>query len=182
MNLPNKITLFRVALIPVFLWVYLAQPLAAPASDWVAIAIFAVASITDALDGYIARTYNLITNFGKLMDPLADKLLVCAALIAFVATGTLPAWAVIVMVSREFFISGMRQLALEKNLVLAASKAGKIKTTTQIILILFVMLPIYLGVVGEVLTFTLLIAATASSVLSAVDYAVRNWSLFQQVG
>jgi len=186
MNLPNKITLFRVVLIPIYLWIYLAQPLGAPASDWVALAIFSVAAITDAIDGYIARSYNLITNFGKLMDPLADKLLVCAALIAFVETGNMPGWAAIVMVSREFFISGMRQIALEKGLVLAASKAGKIKTITQMTFIIYILIPMYLlpiypGEINAAIEIVLLYAATIASVLSGIDYAVRNWSLFQQV-
>ena len=181
MNLPNKITLFRVILIPVFLYVYLAQPFGYPGSDWVALAIFSVASITDAIDGYIARNWNLITNFGKLMDPLADKLLVCAALIAFVETGVMPGWVAVVLVSREFFISGMRQLAVEKGLVLAASKAGKIKLITQVVLMIFILLPLSFGDIDILLTNILIVLAITSSVLSAIDYVVRNWSLFQQV-
>ena len=182
MNLPNKITLFRIAMIPLFVYVYMAQPFGAPWSDWAAIAVFTVASISDAIDGYVARTYNLITNFGKLMDPLADKLLVCAAFITFVATGMMPAWAVIVLVSREFFISGMRQLALEKGMILAASAGGKIKMVTQVVLIIFLLIPFSWWGLVDIFYWMVLIVTLLASVLSAVDYAVRNWSLFSQLG
>jgi CDP-diacylglycerol--glycerol-3-phosphate 3-phosphatidyltransferase len=186
MNLPNKITLLRVLMIPVFLFVYIVKPLGYEASLWLALAIFAIASISDAVDGYLARRYGLVTNFGKLMDPLADKLLVCAALVAFVASGTIPAWAAIVFISREFFVSGIRQLALEQGAVLAASMGGKIKTVTQMVLIHFVLVPIpsflieaFPGVqpARDVIVWILLILSIIASILSGLDYGYKNWGL-----
>ena len=179
MNLPNKITIFRVILIPVFLFVYLTSPFEVEVVNaWVALALFSVAAATDALDGYLARKLKLVTNFGKLMDPLADKLLVCAALVAFAASGTLPAWAVIVMISREFYVSGLRQLALEQNVVLSASNGAKFKTITQMVLVIYVMLPVY-ALVIPVVVWAVLFVAVVSSVLSAVDYTLKNLSVFR---
>ena len=178
MNLPNKITLLRVCLIPAFLVVYLANPFeSAAVNDWLALVLFAVAAITDALDGYLARKLKLVTNFGKLMDPLADKLLVCSALVAFVATGALPAWAVIVMISREFYISGLRQLALEQNRVLAATNGAKFKTIAQIVLIIYVMLP-FREFVFEPVVLAIMIISIAASVLTAVEYTMKNLAIF----
>jgi len=186
MNLPNKITLFRVLMIPVFLVVYFAKPFGHVASLWVALTIFAVASISDAVDGHLARRYGLVTNFGKLMDPLADKLLVCAAIVAFVASGTIPGWAGVVFISREFFVSGLRQLALEQGAVLAASVGGKIKTVTQMVLIHFILVPIPAFLYGwipqiqgirDVIVWILLILSIVSSILSGLDYGYKNWGL-----
>ncbi|MCL2202793.1 MAG: CDP-diacylglycerol--glycerol-3-phosphate 3-phosphatidyltransferase [Defluviitaleaceae bacterium] len=186
MNLPNKITLFRVLMIPVFLLVYMAKPFGEVASLWTALAIFAIASISDAIDGALARRYGLMTNFGKLMDPLADKLLVCAALVAFVASGTIPGWAGVIFISREFFVSGLRQLALEQNVVLAASVGGKIKTVTQMVLIHFVLVPIppfltdafpVVQPAREAIVWVLLILSIVASVLSMLDYGYKNWGL-----
>ena len=184
MNLPNKITLARVILIPVFLFVYLAQPLREVPNLWLAIFIFTVAAVTDAVDGYLARKYKLVTNFGKLMDPLADKLLVCSALVAYVASGSLSGqfavWAVIIMISREFYVSGLRMLALEQNKVLAASRGGKTKTGLQIALIIVVLLPVqmlgfdWLFTLHMWVVLALLTLATVVSVWSVVDYTVRN--------
>ena len=187
MNLPNKITLFRVCMIPVFLVFYMARPLGDMVSLWLALAVFAVASISDAVDGYLARRYGLTTNFGKLMDPLADKLLVSAALVAFTASGTLPAWATVIFISREFFVSGLRQLALEQGAVLAASVGGKIKTVFQMILIHFVLIPIPAFIIDaapvvqdirDVSVTALLILSIIASVLSGLDYGYKNWGLF----
>jgi CDP-diacylglycerol--glycerol-3-phosphate 3-phosphatidyltransferase len=186
MNLPNKITLFRVLMIPVFLLVYIAKPFGYEASLWTALAIFAIASISDAVDGALARRYGLVTNFGKLMDPLADKLLVCAAIVAFVASGTIPGWAGIVFISREFFVSGLRQLALEQNVVLAASVGGKIKTVTQMVLIHFILVPIPSFIYGafpvvltvrDIIVWILLILSIITSILSGLDYGYKNWGL-----
>ena len=183
MNLPNKITLVRIFLIPAFLFVYLAQPLAGvseTANLWLALVLFAVAAITDALDGYLARKLKLVTNFGKLMDPLADKLLVCSALIAFVASGNLPAWAVILLISREFYITGLRQLAVEQNIVVAASMGGKLKTISQIVLIIYILLPPPVNaLVFEPVVFAVLIVTVIVSVLTAVDYTFKNISIFR---
>ena len=182
MNLPNKITVFRVLMIPVFLYFYLADPFP-PVGAYIAFVAFVVASASDALDGYIARKHNLVTNFGKLMDPLADKLLVSAALIAMTQVGVLPAWVSVVLISREFFISGFRQLALERNLVLAASFWGKIKTITQMAMILFLLLPVGLPIIMSVayvsVKWVLIAASVVFSVVSAAEYVYKNkgmWS------
>jgi len=173
-------------MIPVFLVVYMTKPFGEVASLWVALAVFAVASISDAVDGYLARRYGLETNFGKLMDPLADKLLVCAAIVAFVASGTIPGWAAIILISREFFVSGLRQLALEQRAVLAASVGGKIKTVFQMILIHFVLVPIPPFVLDafpvvqearDIMVWVLLILSVVASLLSGIDYGYKNWGL-----
>ena len=119
MNLPNKLTMFRVILIPFFV-VFLLVDIT-PVDKWIALAIFIIASLTDMLDGKIARKYNLVTNFGKFMDPLADKLLVCSALVCLVAVDRIPAWMVIVIIAREFIISGFRLVASDNGVVIAAS-------------------------------------------------------------
>ena len=179
MNLPNKITLLRVCLIPAFLFVYLAQPLGEISNMWLALILFVIAAVTDAIDGYLARRLALVTNFGKLMDPLADKLLVGAALIAFVATQALPAWAVILIISREFFISGLRQLALEQQLVLAATSAAKFKTIMQITLIVYILLPPpFTLFVFDWGILALVIITVAASVYSAFDYTYKNIGIF----
>ena len=119
MNLPNKLTIFRVILIPFFIIALLVPGI--PAGNWIALAIFIVASLTDLLDGKIARKYNLVTNFGKFMDPLADKLLVCSALICLVELSRIPSWMVVIIIAREFTISGFRLIEEEKGVVIAAS-------------------------------------------------------------
>lgn len=124
MNLPNKLTMLRVILIPFFVF-FLLSP-AIPYGNYIAVGIFIVASLTDLADGKIARKYNLVTNFGKFMDPLADKLLVCSAMICLIETGQLAAWIVIVIISREFIISGFRLVASDNGVVIAASYWGKI--------------------------------------------------------
>ena len=126
MNLPNKISLARICLIPVFLIVLMTE--AIPYRDLWAAIIFAVASLTDGIDGHIARKYNLITDFGKFLDPLADKLLVSTALICFVELGRMPAWMAVVIIAREFIVTGLRSVAASKGVILAAIMTGKIKT------------------------------------------------------
>jgi len=185
LNLPNKITLLRVLLIPAFLFVYLYNPIA-PLFDWgwvvnqwLAMALFVVAAVTDAIDGHLARKLGLVTNFGKLMDPLADKMLVCSAFIAFTSTGVLPAWAAIILVSREFYISGLRQLALEQKLVLAAITSAKIKTTAQISLIVYLMLPFPVTYLFfQPVAFALILVTTAISIYSAFEYTRNNMAIF----
>lgn len=174
MNLPNKITMLRVLLIPFFV-VFMLVP-GIPAGKYIALAIFIVASLTDTLDGYIARKYDLISNFGKFMDPLADKLLVSAALISFVALGTMPAWVVIIIISREFIISGFRLVASDAGVVIAASWWGKIKTITQMIMSIVLIMDIdctFMYVLGQVLIYL----ALALTVISLVDYLVKNWQV-----
>ncbi len=169
MNLPNKLTLFRVILIPVFIIALMSGILPEPVNRYVGVIIFCVASFTDYLDGHIARKYNLVTNFGKFMDPLADKLLVSSALICMIELGFLPAWIVIIIISREFIITGFRLIAAESGLVIAASWWGKIKTVTQMFMIIFVLLGAG-GIIGTVL----IALATVFTVISGVDYIVKN--------
>jgi len=179
MNLPNKITLLRIVLIPAFLVVYLMQPFDAEVNTWLSLILFSVAAATDALDGYLARKLKLVSNFGKLMDPLADKLLVAAALVAFAAMGDLSVWVAIIIISREFYISGLRQLALEQNIVMAADLLGKLKTIFQIVLIIYVLLPIEALVFAPV-TVGLAIIAVIFTIWSAVDYTLKNKQLFSK--
>ena len=181
MNLPNKITLLRVILIPAFLAVYLLNPLPDIINMWLALVLFVTAAITDAVDGYVARRLGLVTNIGKLMDPLADKLLVCGALVALVYTGAVPVWAVIIIMSREFFVSGLRQLALEQNVVLAAGAWGKIKVATQLTLIIYTIVPPpFTILVFPQIIFILAVIATIVSIYSAVDYTWKNMDLFNK--
>lgn len=171
MNLPNKITIVRALLIPVFLIFMLAEGI--PGGRYLAAGIFIIASLTDALDGYIARKYNLVTNFGKFMDPLADKLLVCAALICFVELGLLPAWMVIVIISREFIISGFRLVAADAGIVIAASYWGKFKTTAQMIMSVLLIIHLdysWFGVLEQVFVYLSLIL----TVVSLLDYLYKN--------
>ena len=169
MNLPNKLTIFRVILIPVFIIALMSGIIPEPVNRYVGVVIFCVASFTDYLDGHIARKYNLVTNFGKSMDPLADKLLVSSALICMIELGFLPAWIVIIIISREFIITGFRLIAAEGGLVIAASWWGKIKTVTQMLMIILVLLGVG-GIIGNIL----IILATVFTVISGVDYIVKN--------
>ena len=171
MNLPNKLTILRVILIPFFVVSLLVFHGEVRFLRYLAASIFIVASLTDMLDGKIARKYNLVTNFGKFMDPLADKLLVCSALICLVELGQLPAWMVIVIVSREFIISGFRLVAAEQGIVIAASYWGKFKTTFQMIavILMIVNLPALHLVTGM---FTW--AALILTIVSLADYIMKN--------
>lgn len=171
MNLPNKLTLLRVCMIPVFLLVLFLA--AEPMNRYVAVAIFIVASLTDMLDGKIARKYNLVTNFGKFMDPLADKMLVMAALVSMVALKDIPAWVVVVILAREFAITGFRTLAVEANIVIAASWWGKVKTTTQMIMIPVVLLQLPFAGMDWIET-VLIVLAVFFTILSGVDYLYQN--------
>ena len=139
MNTANKLTILRVVMIPAFLLVlYLNVPYA----NYWALAIFAAASITDTLDGYIARHYNQITDFGKFMDPLADKCLVFAAMLWFVEVGQMPAWALLIVAVREFGVSGLRMVAADKGRVIAAGWSGKVKTAATMVCIILMLLPL----------------------------------------
>ena len=169
MNLPNKLTMFRVILIPFFV-VFLLVDITS-VDKWIALAIFIVASLTDMLDGKIARKYNLVTNFGKFMDPLADKLLVCSALICLVALERIPAWMVIVIIAREFIISGFRLVASDNGVVIAASYWGKFKTTFQIIMICLMIADLE---ELQLLTMIVTWVAVILTVVSLVDYLVKN--------
>ena len=178
MNLPNKLTIFRVILILPFVllllgahtgWSFLSG--IAEWADYIALIIFIVASLTDLLDGKIARKYNLITNFGKFMDPMADKLLVCAALICLVELGRIPSWVVIIIISREFIISGFRLIASDNGLVLAASYWGKFKTTFQMIMVCLMIADIQKL---QLLTDITMWVALLLTVISLADYLIKN--------
>jgi CDP-diacylglycerol--glycerol-3-phosphate 3-phosphatidyltransferase len=174
MNLPNKLTLFRVILIIPFVILLLgghAIPSISAYSDYIALVIFIVASLTDLLDGKIARKYNLVTNFGKFMDPLADKLLVCSALICLIELDRIPAWIVIIIISREFIISGFRLIAADNRVVIAASYWGKFKTTFQMIMVCLMIANI--GAL-YILTQIIMWIALILTVVSLVDYLVKN--------
>ena len=177
MNLPNKLTILRVLLIPFFVF-FLLVPVV-PCSNYVAVAIFIIASLTDLADGKIARKYNLVTNFGKFMDPLADKLLVCSAMICLVATGQLAAWMVIVIISREFIISGFRLVAADNGVVIAASYWGKFKTTFQMLMIIVLILD-FPGRVFEILGIGLTWIALILTVVSLCDYLIKNRAVLKE--
>ena len=170
-NLPNKLTIFRVLIIPVFV-VFMLLPADTIALRIISLVLFCIASLTDWFDGKIARKNNLVTNFGKFIDPLADKLLVCSALICLVKKNEISAWVVIVIVAREFVISGLRLIAAEKGIVISASYWGKFKTASQMILVILLILDItkFLHIAGIVFTYIALIL----TVISAVDYIIKN--------
>ncbi|MSS63352.1 CDP-diacylglycerol--glycerol-3-phosphate 3-phosphatidyltransferase [Velocimicrobium porci] len=171
MNLPNRLTLIRVCMIPIFVFFMLTDYV--PYSKWFAVIIFIIASLTDLLDGKIARRYNLVTNFGKFMDPLADKLLVCSALICFVDLKLISAWIIIVIISREFIISGFRLIASDNGVVIAAGYWGKLKTVSQmimsILLIIHIEHPVY-QIVEQIFIYLSLLL----TVISLVDYLYKN--------
>ncbi len=184
MNLPNKLTLFRVVLIPVFI-VFMLVPMfgykaceqGSPAS-YIALGIFILASVTDFFDGIIARKKNLVTDFGKFMDPLADKLLCCSALICLVGVNDnlavqLPVWGVILIIGREFIISGFRLIAADNGVVIAASYWGKFKTLFQMLLIGLLIVQ-FKGEVAEIITMVVLYVALALTVISLIDYIIKN--------
>ena len=172
MNLPNKLTVCRVILIPFFVFFLLFDP-ASVSFKWIALGIFVIASLTDMLDGKIARKYNLITDFGKFMDPLADKLLVCSAMIGLIELGRIPSWIVIVIIAREFVISGFRLIASDNGRVIAASYWGKFKTTFQMIMVILMIADIQNNVF-YMLTQVIMWIALALTIISLVDYLVKN--------
>lgn len=180
MNIANKLTLLRVILIPFFVFFLLfdrGNLLFAIIAD----IIFIVASLTDMLDGMLARKYNLVTNFGKFMDPLADKLLVCAAFVCLVSLDRMPAWVVIVIISREFIISGFRLIAAEQGTVIAASMWGKFKTVFQMLFIIVMVIDFgnfYWWLFGNILMWI----AAALTVISLIDYIYKNRGVMSKGG
>lgn len=170
MNLPNKLTVFRVILIVPFV-IFLLTGVGGIYGDWIALAIFIVASLTDLLDGKIARKYNLVTNFGKFMDPLADKLLVCSAMICLIELDRIPAWVVIIIIAREFIISGFRLVASDNNVVIAANYWGKFKTTFQMLMVCFMIVNIQ---ALYIVTQLLMCIALILTIVSLVDYVWKN--------
>ena len=174
MNLPNKLTIFRAILIVPFVALLLTG------YDWIALAIFVVASLTDLLDGKIARKYGLITNFGKFMDPLADKLLVCSALICLIQLERIPAWIVIIIIAREFIISGFRLIASDNGVVIAANMWGKYKTVFQMVMVILMIANISaLHPVLHIVTEVVMWIATALTIISLIDYIYKNRSVMQ---
>ena len=179
MNLPNKLTTLRVIMIPFFLF-FMLTDVGGSAKKWIALALFVVASLTDFLDGKIARKYNLVTNFGKFMDPLADKLLVCSALICLQDLDRVPAWVVIVIIAREFIISGFRLVASDNGIVIAASYWGKFKTTFQMLMIIVMIMN--LGGAFDMVGTVLMWIALALTIISLVDYIAKNVQVLTQGG
>ena len=177
MNLPNKLTVLRICMIPFFVAALLYENGADQTMRIIANVIFITASLTDLLDGKIARKYGLVTNFGKFMDPLADKLLVCSALICLVELKELPAWMVIVIISREFIISGFRLVASDNGVVIAASYWGKFKTTFQMIAV--VLLIVGIPALSMVTTAVVWIALVLT-VISLVDYITKNVNVLKE--
>ena len=179
MNLPNKLTTFRVILIPFFVFFMLA-PNMTGINHYIAAAIFIVASLTDLLDGKIARKYNLVTTYGKFMDPLADKLLVCSAMICLIKTGQLAAWIVVIIIAREFIISGFRLIASDNGVVIAASYWGKFKTVSQMFMIIVLIAD--LGGVFDIVGTVLIWLSLILTVVSLLDYIAKNVQVLTQGG
>ena len=171
MNLPNKLTMLRILLIPVFMVVLY---MGFAGSAYVALAIFIVASLTDLLDGKIARKYNLVTDFGKFADPLADKMLTTAAMLWFVECGQMPAWALLIVIVREFAVSGLRMIAADKGTVIAAGWSGKVKTASTMGCIILMFLPIP-AVVNTVCVWVIAL----TTLYSGVEYFVQNKDAIQ---
>ena len=166
MNLPNKLTLLRIILIPAFMvvlyWGF-------PGANYVALGIFILASLTDMLDGKIARKYNLVTDFGKFADPLADKMLVTAAMLWFVEIGQMPAWALLLVIVREFAVSGLRMIASDKGRVIAAGWSGKVKTASTMVCIVLMFLPI-----SGWLNAVCVAVIALTTLYSGVEYFMKN--------
>lgn len=171
MTLANKLTLARIAMIPLFMLAMLPRT---AAWDIAAAAIFALAALTDHLDGHIARKYGQITNFGKFLDPIADKLLVSAALVLLTERGLVPGWVTILFIAREFVVSGVRLVAVEQGMVIAAGPLGKAKMAAQVAAVLLLLAGFLLDAAGPVLAQIALYASLALAVWSGVDYLWRN--------
>lgn len=166
MNTANKLTMLRVVMIPAFLLVLYLQ---VPGATYWAMALFILASVTDWVDGYIARHYNQVTDFGKFMDPLADKCLVTAAMLWFVDIGQMPGWALLIVIVREFAISGVRMQAANKGRVIAAAWSGKVKTASTMVCIVLMFLPI-----GKVLNTICVAVIVLTTIYSGVEYILKN--------
>ena len=173
--------MLRVFMIPFFLVLLLNPQFQIPGQTWICLAIYVAASLTDTLDGYIARKYNMVTNFGKFMDPLADKLLVCSAIICFAAMGIMPVWIVLIIIGREFIISGFRLVASDKGVVIAAGISGKIKTVVQMITIGFLIVNLD-GPVFNTIETVLIYLSLILTVVSLIDYLYHNWNVLREDG
>ncbi len=179
MNLPNKLTVLRVAMVPFFVF-FMLTGVGGEANKWISLLIFCAASLTDLIDGKLARARNLVTNFGKFMDPLADKLLVCSAMICLIPAGKLAAWVVIVIIAREFIISGFRLVAADNRIVIAASYWGKCKTVSQMAMVIVLIAD--LGGVFDVVGTALIWISVVLTVVSLVDYIGKNIQVLTQGG
>ena len=179
MNLPNKLTVLRVIMVPFFVF-FMLTDVGGSANKWIALVLFCVASLTDMLDGKIARARNLVTNFGKFMDPLADKLLVCSAMICLIPSGKLEAWFVIVIIAREFIISGFRLVASDNGIVIAASYWGKFKTVSQMAMIIVLIADF--GGVFDMIGMALIGVSLILTVVSLIDYVAKNVQVLTQGG
>ena len=166
MNTANKLTMLRVILIPAYLVLW---HIDFPGINYAALAVFIVASLTDLLDGYVARHYNQVTDFGKFMDPLADKVLVLTAMICFCAMGRMPAWAVVIVMAREFAVSGLRLVAVDNGRVIAAGWSGKVKTASTMVCLCLMHLPI-----GSILGWVCVIVIAATTLYSGIEYFLLN--------
>lgn len=177
MNLPNKLTMLRIIAVPFFIALYLLDHI------YIATVIFILASVTDAFDGHIARSRGLVTNFGKIMDPLADKILVISALVILVQLGDVAGWMLIVILAREFIVAGLRTVAAADGIVIAAGFSGKLKTVTQMIAVPLLLLKnwpcSYIGVPLDRIMLWLCVILT---VVSGVEYIVRNKEVFLKGG
>ena len=177
MNLANKITLFRVFLVPIFIVVFYFE---SPGTTYISAAIFIFAALTDSLDGYIARSRNLVTNFGKFADPLADKVLTSAALILLVGADKIPAWIVIVIIAREFTITGFRTIAASEGITIAASNWGKLKTISQILAIILLLINNFpFSFIGFPADIIVLYISLILTIVSGVDYLIKNKDAFK---
>ena len=164
MNIPNQLTTLRVILIPVFMFFFTSD---ITANNIIAAIVFIVASLTDFLDGHLARKWNLVTNFGKIMDPFADKLLVLTALIYLAISGTIPGWPVIIIIGRELLVTSLRALAADNGIILAARNLGKFKTVSQMFAIIFLILG------WQIIGLILLYIAVALPIISLIDYLIQ---------
>ena len=180
MNTPNKLTVGRMILVP-FMVLFLLTDLGGEANRYISLVIFAGASITDWFDGYLARKHHLVTNFGKFMDPLADKLLVCSAMICMIELGRLPAWIVIIIIAREFIISGFRLIAAENGVVIAANYWGKFKTNFQMFAIILLIAD-FGGPVVHMIEQLLVYVALILTIISMVDYIAKNVDVLKEGG
>ncbi|MDO5714996.1 MAG: CDP-diacylglycerol--glycerol-3-phosphate 3-phosphatidyltransferase [Tissierellia bacterium] len=168
MNTPNKLTFLRILMVPIFVW---SMYLEFSNSRLIATILFVIASLTDFFDGYLARRDHLVTNFGKFADPLADKILVCSAMILLSSLGEIPAWGVIIIISREFAVTGFRIIAAAENITIAASPLGKIKTVSQLLSMVLILTnwegPYKIGLI-------LFYVAVVFTIISGIDYFVKN--------
>ena len=179
MNTANKITLLRVVLVPLFMALFLCE---SALCRILALAVFIIASITDAVDGYIARNYNQVTNFGKFVDPLADKMLTTAAFVILVSYGRMSVWALMIVLAREFMVSGIRSMAAADGKVITASMWGKLKTVSQMVAIIaaiILMLPYFPETAAKIITDILVWLSVVFTVISGADYLMQNRSVLK---